>query len=113
MSWYCHDCAKEAYERCCKICGQTRGEQRRKVTAQDRKAFQVRDKEMGLEKLTIFESEIVPQGKMFLMSGTICVDIADLDDPVVVCAIDFDGVTVNPTDMTTFKNICTANTEHH
>ncbi len=48
MSWYCHDCAKEAYERCCKICGQTRGEQRRKVTAHDQKAFQVRGKETVL-----------------------------------------------------------------
>lgn len=64
MSWYCHDYAKEVYERRCKICGQTHGEQRRKVTKHDRRAIVGIDPAAGRDHAGYADIILQPDGTM-------------------------------------------------
>ena len=67
------------------------------------------------DTLTIFvgKNGLIPRGKMAMLLGTILVGVFDLDDPVSVKGVDFDGVAVNPNDLEKFRTICTAKTVFH
>lgn len=54
-----------------------------------------------LNAIDVFEADMVPKGKVFLMKGTVVVWVCDLTDPFE--DVDFDGITVHPDDLEELK----------